>query len=90
MTWGTVEGIGVERSEADLFYRRSIDRWEPEAKLSGREGTVIEEKEVESFSSSDGKNFYNVWIQEEQVYDSSDPFFGLDSWFGRVNYNVSK
>ncbi len=93
LTWGTVEGEGEERSEADIYYRRSIDRgvtWEPEEKLAAREGTVIEEKEVESFAASDGKSFYSVWIQEEEEYNATDPFSGLDSWFGRVDYNVTQ
>lgn len=98
LTWGNIDVFdpgnpNSERSEGDLFYTRSTDSgitWDEIAKLSAREGSIIEEKEVNSFASPDGKTVYNVWIQEEADYNSSDPFSGLDSWFGRIDYNISK
>ena len=77
----------------DLYYVRSTDggeTWSDTANLATRNGVTIEEKEVESFASPDGKSIYNVWLQEEEeaTSDLSDPFSGLDSWFGRVDYTT--
>ncbi|QOR62854.1 choice-of-anchor O protein [Sulfurovum sp. ST-21] len=95
VTWGTlVNGI-----EADLFFRRSADNgesWEEEQNLSSISGTVVQEKEVESFASPDGKTIYNVWLQQSEnepmgpaSENDGDIWLGLDTWFGRVDYNVS-
>ena len=107
VTWGTVEGLGEERAEADLYFTRSTDdglTWEFNATkvdlgladlnatfLAARDKAIVQEKEVESFASPDGLTIYNVWLQEVELenYDSSDPFHGLDTWFGRVDFNVS-
>lgn len=95
VTWGTVEGLQEERAEADLYYVRSTDRGETwdanETMLAARDGSTIQEKEVESFTTPDGKPIYNVWLQavELEDYDDSNPFHGLDTWFGRVDYNIS-
>ena len=51
---------------------------------------MIQEKEVESFTNPDGKTIYNVWLQEEEDYNATNPLSGTDSWFGRVDYNISK
>jgi hypothetical protein len=75
--------------------------WDTNAsKLSAIAGGVVEEKEVESFANPDGKTIYNVWLQESdpaivQQYetqnevDISDHAEGVDSWFGRVDFNIS-
>jgi hypothetical protein len=99
VVWGNLDSIDVNQPElgkacTDIFYRRSTDigaNWDPTLTLAAREGSVIEEKEVESIASPDGKIVFNVWIQEEDAAtaDLSDPFSGLDSWFGRMDYNIS-
>ncbi|MDQ1325186.1 MAG: hypothetical protein QG564_310 [Campylobacterota bacterium] len=97
VTWGNVGRIdntdpNSETAEGDLFYRRSTDSgvtWEPERVLSNREKSVIQEKEVESFASPDGKTIYNVWLQDEEEFNATDPDSGVDSWFGCVDYNIS-
>jgi len=97
VTWGNVGYISNDnhdlgKAEGDLFYRRSTDggvTWEPERVLSNREKSVIQEKEVESFASPDGKTIYNVWLQDEEEFNATDPDSGVDSWFGRVDYNIS-
>lgn len=98
LTWGEIDYIDnnnktLGKTETDLFYKRSVDggvTWDAEAQvLSNKEGAVIEEKEVNSFVSPDGKTLYNVWLQEEEHYDSTDPDSGLDTWFGRVDFNIS-
>ncbi|WP_372999257.1 choice-of-anchor O protein [Sulfurimonas sp.] len=98
LTWGEIDFIDYQnkslgKSETDLFYKRSIDgglTWDAEPNvIANREGGIIEEKEVNSFASPDGKMIYNVWLQEEEHYDNTDPFSGLDTWFGRVDYNIS-
>ncbi len=98
VTWGVIEGEGEERTESDLFYKRSTDKganWDENAtKLAAREGTTIEEMAVQSLASADGRTIYNVWLQEtsEDTYlsDPANPFYGVDTWFGRVDYNISK
>ena len=54
-------------------------------------GDSIEEKEVNSYASADGKTIYNIWIQEEDEADAelSNPDSGVDSWFGRVDYDIN-
>jgi hypothetical protein len=100
VTWGDIDFIGVQgdelgKAESNLWYKRALITddgivWDENATmLSAREGAIIQEKEVESYASPDGKTIYNVWLQEEEEYNSSDPFSGLDTWFGRVDYNVS-
>ncbi|MBV5279434.1 MAG: hypothetical protein J0647_10520 [Campylobacteraceae bacterium] len=98
VTWGNIDVIDPsdptsERTEGDLFFTRSADNgitWDEIAKLAARDGSIIEEKEVESYASPDGKTVYNVWIQEQAEDNvSNDPFSGLDSWFGRIDYNIS-
>ena len=37
-----------------------------------------------SVASSDGKSFYNVWLQEVDGLEI-DSNYELDSWFGRVD-----
>ena len=98
VTWGDMDltddtNASAGKTESDLWYKRSTDNgltWDTnKTQLAAREGIVIEEKEVESFASPDGKTLYNVWLQEEAVYDATDNYSGLDSWFGRVDYNIS-
>lgn len=98
LTWGNIDVIDPgdptsERTEGDLFFTRSADNgitWDEIAKLAARDGSIIEEKEVGSIASPDGKTVYNVWIQEQAEDNvSNDPFSGLDSWFGRIDYNIS-
>lgn len=71
------------------------------AKLAGIKG--LEEKEVQAILSPDGTMLFHVWIQEEEeasYYDDTthledenlnivDHFGGLDSWFGRVDFNAT-
>jgi len=97
ITWGTDERIvqddpSAGMTEGGIYGKRSTDNgltWGPTIKVADREGTVIHEKEVGSIATPDGKKIYNVWIQEEDVFDPDDPFSGLDSWFGRIDYNIS-
>ena len=88
VTWGTI----FKGTEADLFFKRSTDNgatWEDEQNLSSISTTLVEEKEVESFASADGKTIYNVWIQQTETLNPATITSGLDSWFGRVDYNIS-
>ena len=98
VTWGDVDFIDDSnqsqgKAESNLWYKRSTDNgatWDTSAtQLAAREGAIIQEKEVASFASPDGKTIYNVWLQEEANKDLDDPYSGLDSWFGRVDYNIS-
>lgn len=105
LTWGEIDWIDdtnhdLNKSETNLYYKRAIYDavngwvWDAEAQhLATRDGGYVEEKEVNSFASPDGKIVYNVWIQEsEEAYfdaNTSDPFRGLDTWFGRMDFNVS-
>ena len=97
VTWGNIDFIqpgtpGLGKAEGDLFYKRSTDNgltWEDTKPLAAKDGGWIQEKEVESFASPDGKTIYNVWLQEQEDYNASDPFSGLDSWFGRVDYDIN-
>ena len=100
LTWGNIDFIdqgvpNLGKGEADLFYKRSTDNgvtWEDTKPLANRDGGYIQEKEVNSYASPDGKTIYNIWIQESEEGDynlSTTPAAGLDSWFGRVDYNVS-
>jgi hypothetical protein len=96
ITWGTLDRVDDTpesgRTEAGIYFKRSTDKgetWGPTLKLADKEDVVIHEKEVSSFATADGSSFYNVWLQEEDVFDQTDPDSGLDSWVGRVDYNVS-
>lgn len=104
VTWGEIDWINNEnhdlgKAESNLYYKRALFdsttgswNWDANASnLATKEGAVIQEKEVETFATPNGKILFNVWIQEEEfaTWDSSDPDSGLDSWFGRVDYNVS-
>ncbi|UFH58174.1 DUF5011 domain-containing protein [Sulfurovum mangrovi] len=90
VTWGTI----FKGTEADLFFKRSTDNgasWEEEQNLSSVSTTLVQEKEVESFASPDGKHIYNFWLQETEMEpgEESSINYGLDSWFGRVDYNIT-
>lgn len=112
VTWGEIGWVidgqdGLGKAETDLFYKRALynpeDGWiwdTNSSKLAAIAGGVIEEKEVQSLASPDGKTIYNIWIQESnpvvvQQYetakeiDISDHAQGVDSWFGRVDFNIS-
>jgi hypothetical protein len=90
VTWGTI----FKGTEADLFFKRSTDNgatWEEEQNLSSISTTLVEEKEVESFASPDGKHIYNVWLQQTEMEPGleSSINYGLDTWFGRVDFNIT-
>jgi hypothetical protein len=113
VTWGEIGWVidgqdGLGKAETDLFYKRALYDatnkvwvWDTNSsKLSAIAGGVVEEKEVESLASPDGKTIYNVWLQESdpdvvQQYETqkdiniSDNAEGVDSWFGRIDYNIS-
>ena len=98
LTWGNIgdpepeDGIR-EFHETDLYYKRSTDggiTWDENTSVLAKvSGESIEEKEVNSYASADGKTIYNVWIQEEEVYNATNPDSGVDSWFGRVDYDIN-
>ena len=103
ITWGEIDWIDNEdhdlgKAESNIYYKRALfdgTTWNWDANtsiLAARDGAVLQEKEVESFTTPDGKTVYNVWLQETELadYNSSDPFTGLDSWFGRIDYNITK
>lgn len=88
-TWETVD---LNTSDGTII--------QANAKLAGVKG--IEEKEVQTVPTPDGTAIYNVWLQEQdkdayeagtEVLDEdgnvADHFRGLDSWMGRVDYNVT-
>ena len=93
-TWSTIE---VNATEEDNVTLKTAN-----AKLAAVKG--LEEKEVQSMLSPDGTMLFNVWIQEEgeaSYYDDDthledenenivDHFGGLDSWFGRVDFNATE
>ena len=100
LTWGNIGDLeptdGVnDFMETDLYYKRSIDggiTWDENAGIIAKVPTeTIEEKEVNSYASADGKTIYNVWIQEEDeaTADLSNPNSGVDSWFGRVDFDIN-
>ena len=89
VTWGNIDLDNTynEKREADLFYTRSIDNglnWDSINDLAHKTPS-IEEKEVESLASADGRSFYNVWIQEVDGVNE-ETAYNLDSYFGRVDY----
>ena len=100
LTWGNIgdpdpeDGIR-EFHETDLYYKRSTDNgitWDENTSVLAKvSGEPIEEKEVNSYASADGKTIYNVWIQEEDEAsaDLTNPDSGVDSWFGRVDYDIN-
>jgi hypothetical protein len=56
------------------------------AKLSAEDVVAVEEMEVQSLASPDGRMLFNAWLREtEEVCDPS-PECGLDSRFGLVDY----
>lgn len=93
VTWGTAIKEADGMKEADLFFKRSTDNgvtWEDTLILSNISRTIIEEKEVNSFASPDGKHIYNTWLQQSETEPSvDDKTTGLDSWFGRVDFNIT-
>jgi len=103
VTWGNVAVSALDENgdrdvtETDLYYKRSTDKgvtWDENTSvLANISGSYIQEKEVESFASADGKTIYNVWIQESEediyLYDQDDNNTGVDSWFGRVDYDIN-
>ncbi|MDD5202716.1 MAG: choice-of-anchor O protein [Sulfurimonas sp.] len=102
VTWGEIDWIdnmdhNLGKAESNLYYKRALfdaitSTWNWDANtsvLANKEGAVIQEKEVETFARPDGKVLFNAWLQEEEEYNSSDPDSGLDTWFGRVDYNIS-
>ena len=102
VTWGEMDYIDdanqdLGKTETDIFYKRAlyddVNGWVWDAttsKLAAKEGAITEEKEVGSFATPDGKTFYNSWIQEtEEDSNSTADLAGVDSWFGRVDYNIS-
>lgn len=89
--------------EEDLFFSRSTDKGETwETVINEQNNTVnstlagineVEEKEVQTVPTPDGKRLFNVWLQEDPAGDNlnvSDHYEGLDTWFGLVDYNVTK
>lgn len=104
LTWGnigdldTADGVN-DFMETDLYYKRSTDggiTWDENTSILAKVPTVtIEEKEVNSYASADGKTIYNIWIQEEAAPegeltpDLSNADSGVDSWFGRVDYDIN-
>ena len=93
VTWGTAIKTDDGMKEENLYFRRSTDNgvtWEDEQILSGINRHIIEEKEVNSYASADGKHIYNVWLQQSEALPTDDNITtGLDTWFGRVDYNIS-
>jgi len=100
VTWGEIDWIDNEdhdlgKAESNLYYKRAlkVDQnwvWDTNTSmLAARDGAILQEKEVESFATPDGKTIYNVWLQEEEEYNQTDPFSGVDTWFGRIDYNIS-
>ena len=113
VTWGELGWVidgqdGLGKAETDLFYKRALYDastsewiWDTNStKLAAIAGGVVEEKEVESYASPDGKTIYNVWLQEsdpavvtqyetQKDVNISDNAEGVDSWFGRVDFNIS-
>jgi hypothetical protein len=89
VSWGST----VQGEEADVFFRRSTDNgltWEDEKVISSIQLAVIQEKEVQSFASPDGKTLYNVWLQQSEIMPSDTNITtGLDTWFGRVDFNIT-
>jgi len=96
-SWGTLEkndpGVpDAGRSEGGIYGKRSTDdglTWSPRFIVAAKDKTVIHEKEVSSFATADGKKIYNVWLQEQDDFNASDPDSGLDSWFGLIDFNIS-
>ncbi len=99
ITWGTVEAddrwdINSTISEGNIYGKRSTDNgfnWGPQFTITAEkdnDATAIHEKEVSSLVTPDGKTLFNVWLQEEETFDASNPYSGLDSWFGLVDFTV--
>ncbi len=93
VTFGTFDML--TGYELDLYYTRSTDKgvtWETPMTTGVTTSSILskhqdtESKEVQSLSTPDGKRLFNAWLQESTAYSSGNPFSGLDTWFGRVNY----
>lgn len=96
MSYGSIDMV---EGPLDVFYMRSTDKgrtWEYVARASGETEFAaahlsakdgIEEKEAEGIANPDGTMFFNIWVQESVTYDPSDPFSGLETWLGRIDYN---
>lgn len=98
VTWGIIEGPIDDRIESGIYLKRSTDKgetWDENAtKIADQDsGTTIHELAAQSLITPDGRTAYTVWLQEVE-HDTylSDPeflFYGLDTWFGRLDYNIS-
>ncbi len=99
ITYGTFDMESGE--ELNLYFSRSTDKgatWETQLNPAYNEVNAIlagihevEEKEVQTIPTPDGKRIYNAWLQESELNSTAaDIFTGLDSWFGLVDYNISK
>jgi len=86
-TWSTDRGVTW-----DVILQDDADpESEANRKLAARD--VIQEKEAQIIASPDGSMLWTVWNQEShEEPDANDPpdhFLGLDSWVGRVDYEVT-
>jgi hypothetical protein len=72
-----IPGINNIVGDADDAYRH--------AKLAARQD--VEEKEVQTVISPDGTLLFNAWLQETETA-CADPWCGLESMFGLVNYDT--
>ena len=79
----------------DVLTDDADPEYEANRKLAARTG--LQEKEAQIIASPDGTMLWTVWNQEyeheEHVtvpYDADNPdhFLGLDSWTGRVDYEL--
>jgi hypothetical protein len=87
-TWSTDRGVTW-----DVVLQDDADpESEANRKLAARD--VIQEKEAQIIASPDGSMLWTVWNQEShEEPDANDPpdhFLGLDSWVGRVDYEVTE
>ena len=74
--WVTIPGFdGIGDTTAD--YRH--------AKLASR--ADVEEKEVQALATPDGTMLFNAWLQETETL-CADPWCGLESRTGRVDYDT--
>ena len=74
--WVTIPGFdGIGDTTAD--YRH--------AKLASR--ADVEEKEVQAVATPDGTMLFNAWLQETETL-CADPWCGLESRTGRVDYDT--
>jgi hypothetical protein len=73
-----VPGLNDIVGDADDVYRH--------AKLASR--ADVEEKEVQAVATPDGTMLFNAWLQETETL-CADPWCGLESRFGLVNYDTT-